>query len=155
LLDIAVYAPNHRMTEPWRFVYMTGQAVADYAAIRRDMALPGFAKLDDATRETAAVGTYRKFANVPAYLLVIMTVNPNAEIAEEDYGACAALIQNFLLLAWAQGIGSCWKTFKNDARLKSFVGLQDTERVAGIIHLGYPAETPTSTRKGVQFTHLP
>ena len=147
LLETAVYAPNHRMTEPWRFVYITGDSVMTYAAIRRDMAMPGFLKMDPATREVAANGTYHKFADVPAYLLVIMDVNSKAEIAEEDYAACAALIQNFLLLAWAHGIGSCWKTLKDDIRLKTFIGLQENERSVGIIHLGYPAEIPVSHRK--------
>ena len=149
LLETAVYAPNHHLTEPWRFVYMTGASVAAYAAIRRDMAMPGFMKMDPAVRELAANGTYHKFAAVPAYLVVIMGINSRPDIADEDYAACAALIQNFLLLAWAQGIGSCWKTLKDDIRLKTFVGLQENERSAGIIHLGYPAEIPASQRKSV------
>jgi len=157
LLEIAVYVPNHRLTEPWRFVYITGNSVLTYATIRRQMALPGFAKLENDIREKASEGVYRKFADVPAYLLVIMTVNHNSEIAEEDYASCACLIQNFLLLAWAQGIGSCWKTFKNDARLQSFVRLDTNEKVVGIIHLGYPDETPISNRKSAteRLTHLP
>ncbi len=146
LLETAVYAPNHRLTEPWRFIYLSGEAVARYAAIRRDMALSGFQHLAETELQKAAEGTYRKFATVPAYLLIVISQNPDPEIAEEDYAACAALIQNFLLLAWEQGIGSCWKTFKNDARLRALFGLQPGEKAVGIIHLGYPAELPISHR---------
>jgi nitroreductase len=147
LLETAVYTPNHRLTEPWRFIHLTGDAVQRYAAIRREMALPGLAKLSEVEREKAADATYHKFAQVPLHLVVALTPNRNPEIAEEDYAACAALIQNLLLLAWEQGIGSAWKTFKNDPRLRTLVGLQSEEKVVGIVQFGYPAAIPTSERQ--------
>lgn len=147
LLETAVYTPNHRLTEPWRFIHLTGDAVQRYASIRREMALPGLAKLSDVEREKAANSTYQKFAQVPLYLVVALTPNSSPEVTEEDYAACAALIQNLLLLAWEQGIGSAWKTFKNDARLRALVGLQPEEKVVGIIQFGYPASVPSGQRK--------
>ncbi len=150
LLETAVYAPNHRLTEPWRFVLISDQGVQQYAAIRQAMALPSLKAMSEAKREQIADDIYRKFSTVPAYLLVIMAENGTFEIAEEDYAACAALIQNFLLLAWERGIGSCWKSFKNDPRLREFVGLQAREKVVGIIHLGYPEAVPSSKRQSAR-----
>ncbi len=61
------------------------------------------------------------------------------------------MIQNFMLLAWEQGLGTCWKTFKNDLRLREFVGLGADEKVIGIVHVGYPDEAlQGSKRKSVQ-----
>jgi nitroreductase len=34
LLETAVWAPNHRLTEPWRFVMMTGAGCSAYAEVR-------------------------------------------------------------------------------------------------------------------------
>ena len=34
LLDCAVRAPNHKLTEPWRFAVLTGDAKARFAEIR-------------------------------------------------------------------------------------------------------------------------
>lgn len=147
LLDSAVYAPNHRQTEPWRFVVLTGAARAEYASIRSAMVLDGMKAEDEEQRQQAADGTHRKFMGVPLYLLVTMQPHANPEIREEDYAACACVIQNFMLLAWEQNLGTCWKTFKDDPRLRAFLGLDATEKVIGIIHVGYSAEEPRLTQR--------
>ena len=72
LIDTAVWVPNHKMTEPWRFVFLSGEGVKRYASIRRDMALEGVPAQDEVTRRQAGEGTYQKFAIIPAYLGVIM-----------------------------------------------------------------------------------
>ncbi len=144
LLETAVYAPNHRLTEPWRFIFITDEGRERYAEIRRDMVLEGMTSAGDAERGQAAEGTFQKFATIPFYLLVVQKRHANPEIDEEDYAACCCVVQNFLLLAEARGLGTCWKTFKNHPRLREFVGLAADEKVVGIIHLGYPAEAPST-----------
>ncbi|NJO82435.1 MAG: nitroreductase [Blastochloris sp.] len=149
LLNTAVWTPNHRLTEPWRFVIMTGDGRHAYASIRREIAIESSKSLDAGDRQKAGDGTFTKFAAIPAYLVVIQKQSVNAEICEEDYAACAALIQNFMLLAWEQGIGTAWKTFKNDPRLRALFNLTADEKVVGIVHIGYPAEAPASQRQSL------
>lgn len=140
LLESAVYAPNHRLTEPWRFIVLTGAGRERYAEIRRDMVLDFMKGQGEAERKQAADGTIRKFMNVPLYLIVVMNKQANAELDVEDYAACCCVIQNFLLLAWDRGLGTTWKTFKNDARLREYLELGENERVVGVVHVGYSAE---------------
>ena len=140
LLESAVYAPNHRLTEPWRFIMLTGAGRERYAEIRCAMVLDFMKEKSETERKQATDGTYRKFINVPVYLLLVMRKQANAELDEEDYAACCCVIQNFLLLAWERGLGTIWKTFKNDVRLREFLKLDDQERVVGIVHIGYSAE---------------
>jgi nitroreductase len=147
LLETAIYAPNHRLTEPWRFIYVTGASRDGYADIRRQMALENMTVTDPAERQKAGEGVYQKFASVPAYLVVAMVEVDNPEIREEDYAACACVISNFLLLAWECGLGTSWKTFKNDNRLRALLGLEPVEKVVGIIQLGYPAALPPPTAR--------
>ena len=63
LLDAAVRAPNHKLTEPWRFAVLTGASRDRYAEIRRthraatfpDPAAPDAAKAIEKTwREAQA-----------------------------------------------------------------------------------------------------
>lgn len=154
LLESAVYVPNHRMTEPWRFIIITGEACQRYASIRAEMVLDGMHGKPETERQQAADGTYRKFAAIPLYLLVVMKPHENPEIREEDYAASACLIQNFLLLAWEQGLGTAWKTFKEDARLREFVGLAPGEKVVGIVHVGYSAEDARSGQRQPAYQRL-
>lgn len=149
LLETAIWTPNHRLTEPWRFVIITGEGVTAYANIRRAMVVESSRSADESERQKAGDGTYAKFAAIPAYLVVIQKLAADPEIREEDYAACAALIQNFLLLAWEKGIGTAWKTFKNDPRLRALIGLSEDEKVVGIIHIGYPDESPTCERSPI------
>ncbi len=140
LLESAVYAPNHRLTEPWRFVVLTGAGRERYAEIRRDMVLDFMKGQGEAERKQAAEGTYRKFMNVPLYLLVVMRKQANAELDEEDYAACCCVIQNFLLLAWERGLGRPGRRSRTIRACANIWGLSETERVVGIVHVGYSAE---------------
>ncbi len=142
LLETSVWVPNHRLTEPWRFVLLTGDSARRYAEIRRAMALD-FCKLEDPeARRQVGEGTYQKFSGIPAFLAVIMKENANPEVREEDYASCCCLIQNFLLLAWMRGLGTNWKTYKRDPRLRRLVALADDEMVVGWVYLGYPDGSP-------------
>ena len=139
LLETAVWVPNHRLTQPWRFVLLTGNSATRYAEIRRDMALDACTSTDPETIRQTGEGMYQKFSGIPAFLAVIMKENPNPEVREEDYAACCCLVQNFLLLAWARELGTSWKTFKRDPRLRDLLALADDETVVGWLHVGYPA----------------
>ena len=141
LLETAVWVPNHRLTEPWRFVLLTGNSATRYAEIRRDIALDACISTDPETISQTGEGMYQKFSGIPAFLAVIMKENPNPDVREEDYAACCCLVQNFLLLAWARGLGTSWKTFKRDPRLRDLLALAGDETVVGWLHIGYPAAT--------------
>src|SRR3954465_6121195 len=97
LLSAAVLAPNHRLTQPWRFYVLGPEARYAY----------GFAlgsrkakKIEDpaaaqAMRETVA----NEHRALPGMLVVAVVSNENAEIAEEDYAAAMMAVQNFALVA--------------------------------------------------------
>jgi nitroreductase len=147
LLETAVYAPNHRLTEPWRFLYLRGNGVLGYAEARKTMAIQALQTDDPALIEKVGEAAYRKFASVPGILIISMMPNSDLEIREEDYAACAALTQNLLLLAWERGLGSAWKTFKDAPLLRRYLGLAEQEKVVSVVHLGYPANQPAGQRK--------
>jgi len=65
-------------------------------------------------------------------------VNPDAPLS------VAVAVQNLLLAAWSEGLGSCWFTSGLDAvqdTLSAHLGVQDMELV-GLVVLGYPADIP-------------
>src|SRR3954471_3600022 len=85
LLAAATLAPNHRMTQPWRFHVLGPAARHAYGLALGDRKAR---KLEDpeaarAPRETVA----REHEMLPAMLAIAIVENPNAEIAEEDYAA--------------------------------------------------------------------
>jgi nitroreductase len=77
--------------------------------------------------------------NAAAHLIVVVKEESRPKEAEEALLASAALIQNFQLLAWGQGIGVVWKTneYNWDQRFRRTIGVQPGEKVVGTLHMGY------------------
>src|SRR5690625_8006269 len=63
---------------------------------------------------------------------------------DENFGATAAMIQNFWLLAWEQNLGVVWKTNPHIyyPEVKEILGVGETEKIVGFIHLGYFDKQP-------------
>lgn len=62
----------------------------------------------------------------------------------------SAAIENLILAAWSEGIGSCWMTGplkKKEPEIKVFLGIPKDKEIVGIIPIGIPAYTPKSPPK--------
>ncbi|MCC7353849.1 MAG: nitroreductase [Anaerolineae bacterium] len=149
LLDIAVWAPNHKMTEPWYFYLLTGEARRGWAEIHGEFAREGVSReTDDPERiQRAADKTFRHHMDIPAYLVVVQRLHKQEFVRWEDHEACVALIQNFLLLAHEQGLGTLWESPFHEERLYTYLGLQPDDRIVAYIHIGYPARIPKADER--------
>jgi nitroreductase len=140
LLAHATLAPNHRLTQPWRF-YVLGPG-ARYAY---GLALGArkARKLEDpaagaALRET--VGAEHRA--LPAMIAVAVVSHENPETAEEDYAAAMMAVQNICLTAVTLGLGTHIKTgaIMNDPAARAAVGVPDSQRIVAVVNVGEPSE---------------
>jgi nitroreductase len=142
LLDVAVQAPNHRMTEPWRFYVLGPEARHAYGAAL------GARKAKRVEDPEAAEAVLTKVADshrdLPAMLAVAMTLDDNPEIREEDYAATFMAVQNICLAAAAKGLGTHIKSgaVMDDPRARAAVGVPDGQRIVATIFLGEPERVP-------------
>jgi nitroreductase len=142
LLDAAAQAPNHRLTQPWRFYVLGPEARRAYGAAL------GARKAKKVEDPAAAQAVIDKVANaaasLPAQIAVAMTLAENPEVREEDYAATMMAVQNILLTARALGLGTHLKTgaVMEDPRARAVVGVPEGERIVVLIDLGEPAEEP-------------
>lgn len=142
ILSMAVLAPNHRLTEPWRFYVLGPEARAAYGAAlgaRKAKRVEG----DEAAAAVVEKVT-RSHRDLPAMLAVSMTLDENPEIREEDYAASYMAIQNLCLAACAMGLGTHVKSgaVMDDPNARAAVGVSENERIVATISLGEPAESP-------------
>ncbi|WP_058308824.1 nitroreductase family protein [Gracilibacillus massiliensis] len=143
LLDTAVWVPNHKLTEPWRFVFIQGEAKKKLAEINRQVALSKSNSNSDEELEIVGNNAYQKIISVPFLFFVINNLHPQEKLREEDYASTSCVIQNFSLLAWEQGLSTFWKSGKLAycEETAELIGLKENERVVGQIHVGYPAKS--------------
>jgi nitroreductase len=139
VLDAAVAAPNHKLTQPWRF-YVLGPAARQ--AYGETLGSRKAKKIEDPAAARALVEKVAATeVALPAMIAVSMVLNENAETREEDYAATMMAVQNLMLAAHAAGLGTHVKTgaVMDDPRTRAAVGLPEGERIIATIQLGEPA----------------
>lgn len=157
LIAAAVRAPNHKLTEPWRFVVLTGAARDQYAEIRRAHRAKKFAGNPDAPEARKAVEkTYREHLDTPAFIFVLMALSDDPVRREEDYGAVMMAIENLLIAAWADGIGTWLRTggVMDLPEVRAMAGAREDERIVGIISAGYLDAEPQPTARKKPLSEL-
>ena len=154
LLDAAVWAPNHFLTQPWRFAVLTGSAIAGLANLRRQQVAE---LMDDSTTpgaQTKLEDTYRKMAGAAVLVVVTAKEDPDPMIDEENRLATAAATQNLLLAATAEGLASFWSSgIAPYPPARAYLAIPADERIIAVVHLGYGAiDLPGRRRSAREFT---
>jgi nitroreductase len=152
LINLAVTAPNHYRTNPWRFAVMTGDARVRVGNIVAQVA----ASQPDA-KEAVVERQRVQFLRAPAVIAVAAAADPDPIRHHENKHAVAAGVQNVLLGATAMGLASAWRSGPamtdptTSRQVKEALGLAPTDEIVSFIYLGYPVgapgskETPTAT----------
>ena len=136
------WAPNHRLTEPWRLTIIgkesregLADALAAQAASGQGLSVVAKAKME----------ARRKVMSSPVLLAVTCRLEGNPAQQMEDLAAVCAAMQNLQLAAWSERIGSHWNTGKVTrlAETAALLGLSErSEQLVGFLYLGYPAQVP-------------
>jgi nitroreductase len=125
LVDLARWAPNHKLTNPWRFRLLGPQTRA---------------LIDGVVGEAEVM----KLRRAPTLVLVTAVRSNDAVLAVEDLQATAAAVQNMLLGATARGIASYWRSpacFREEP-VRDLLGLAENEEMVAVVHLGPAASDP-------------
>lgn len=150
MITAAQWAPNHRRTWPARFCVVTGDSraalgnvIADAMAVRGD----DMAKVEK---------TRTKYGRSPVCLVVASAPGESGTETEENLYAVAAGLQNALLVAHAHGLAALWGSPAKgaNAAITSFAGFDESDRVIGIVYLGWPTqEVQAVDRPAPRVTH--
>jgi nitroreductase len=125
LLALARLAPNHHLTQPWRF---------------RVLGPASLARLKDA----AGASESAKLDRAPTLVLASAALTGDLVQDEEDVCASAAAIMLVLLAATERGLATYWRTpaVVRTRRGREALGVPDGERVLGLLHFGSPEREP-------------
>jgi len=119
LFELARWAPNHHLTNPWRF-RVVGPSSLD--------------RLKQAVGEGAG-----KLDRAPTLVCVSQSMTDDPVQNDEDLCAVACAAYIVLLAAHARGIASYWRTpgVLRTAEGRAALGLGDDERAVALLHLGW------------------
>jgi nitroreductase len=74
-----------------------------------------------------------------AYIVTLVNTKVREKMFEYDVGAA---MENMILAALGEGVGSCWLLSIDRDKLKGILGVPDGYRIDCVLALGYPAEEP-------------
>lgn len=136
IMAAANWAPTHRLTQPWRFVVIQGEArkrFADFLLTQYDQNTP-VADRSDIKRQK----TYDKPMCSQAIIAICMRRDPKESIPEwEEIASVGAAVQNLWLTVHAHGLGGYWSSPGSIHAVSPFLGLEDDTRCLGYFYLGH------------------
>lgn len=126
LFDVARLAPNHHLTQPWRFRVLGPETLARL-------------------KETAGPSEAAKLDRAPTLAVVSAALTGDLVGDEEDVCATAAATMLVLLAATERGLASYWRTpgVLRTPKGREALGIPHGERVLGLLHFGSPEREPS------------
>jgi F420 biosynthesis protein FbiB-like protein len=156
ILEAARWAPSAHNAQPWRFV-----TVRD-AALKRKLAEAMAKRWDEdmskdnvppEKREKLARASIERFTRAPVVVIACLTMvdmdrYPDERRQKIEYvmavQSLAAAIENMLLAAHAEGLGSCWfcaPLFCQDT-VRKILNIPSHVEPQALITMGYPIDKP-------------
>ena len=126
LFELARWAPNHHLTNPWRF-----RVIGDHARARLAH-----------EAELVNPGSARKLARAPTLVVVAVVLAGDDAQRHEDTLAAGVAAYIVLLGAHARGLAGYWRTIGllDTPAGRGALEIPDEELPLGLLHLGWPLE---------------
>ena len=144
-IEVARWAPNHHLTEPWHFYLLNDVAIKKSIDLIRIIVTEkngeklGNFKAQDASKR-------------PGWLIVTCKKSEDKLVQQEDYASVCCAIQNFSLYLSEARLASKWTSgpIIRDQRYYDLLHIDsNSEFIVGLIWYGYPMITPKQTRKEI------
>ena len=152
-IEQAIWAPNHHLTQPWRFYLLGDKSKNQICLLNAEL-------VHDKQGERAAEIKFKRWREVPGWLVLTCQKSDDEVTMRENYASCCCVAQNLMLILWDAGVGMKWTTGAV-TRTRSFYDIigvnRETEEVVGLFWYGFPVEIPGAERKSLEqvLTELP
>jgi len=116
ILEAGRLAPSANNAQPWHFIVVTDQKIKD--------------KLSR--------GRWNRFIKDSAFTIVGCGYKDNKWSTVD----VSIALENMVIAAEAQGVGSCWIGDFKEEEVKKLLGIPDYLKIVALVSFGYPAEKP-------------
>ena len=125
ILEAGRRAPSATNQQPWHFV------------VARDRA----------EKKACTYGGFNKFAAEAPLVVVGLYRKSEAIIEKLSLMDVTIALQNMVVAAWVQGVGSCWIGAFDERKLRDTLNLPADARIVGAVAFGIPDEHPSQPAK--------
>lgn len=167
LLEAANLAPSATNRQPWEFVVVHRSYLDQLDQVLRtaftervesvsedvmrqaikDLPIP----VDESGDKLKGLGHfYRTLGGAPIAIVVCVPREEDPWVWRNSISDAAAVIENLLLAAWDEGLGTCWLTGPLKTRahsVASLLNIDDDLEIVAIVSLGYPDHQPVMPPK--------
>lgn len=140
ILTNGLWAPTHKMTEPWHFIILEKGELDKFGEY-----MSNFYK-DQYPEEYLSFSSYPKKA---AYIIVIMMErNEHKNIPEwEEVAAVSCAVQNMWLSCESYKLAAYWDTSVASISYGSTLKTKENQQCLGFFYIGYPDPSKTTGRR--------
>jgi nitroreductase len=125
ILEAGRLAPSATNMQPWHFV------------IARDKR----------TKEAFSYGGFNKFVSNASFIILGFYRQSEVIIEKLSLMDVTIALQNMVIAACVQGIGSCWMGAFDESKLREILNIPADSRLVGAISFGIPDENPNQPTK--------
>lgn len=139
ILEAGLWAPNHKLTNPWRFVVIQGDARDDLG----DAHAAAVARANPRATPDALAAQRALTRRAPVIVACVSRpASDDPVVRREDRDAVSAAIQNMLLVAHQEGLGAIWRSgaFVDEPEVRAHLGCSGRDEIVGFVYLGEPAD---------------
>ncbi|HEV2066208.1 MAG TPA: nitroreductase [Thermomicrobiales bacterium] len=143
IIEAATWAPNHHLTEPWRFFVLKGDARGELGEVMASIAAAR--ESDPAAARQAAERAVTKPLRAPYVIAVGVEPSPDPSVPPiEEIAAGSAAVQNMLLAAHALGLAAIWRSgwIAFEPEVREYFGISPRGMMLGFVYVGYAAMQP-------------
>ena len=144
MLDAAIWAPNHRLTEPWRFFVLEQESSERIQAAE----LASEFQLERSGDQRRADAARQKVLDPPVVIYVYTVPGPDEETTKENYASVCIAAHNISLAGAAEGLAVTWETggVMRHPGLCEMLGADESWQMTAMLLVGHPGERPVSRR---------
>ena len=125
ILEAGRRSPSAINIQPWHFVVVRGQKA----------------------KEVCSFGGFNSFATDASFVVVGLYKPSEVIIEKLTLMDVTIALQNMVVAAWIQGVGSCWMGAFDERKLKETLNLPADSRIVGLVAFGIPDENPVQPTK--------
>ncbi len=102
---------------------------------------------DQKVKEACSFGGFNRFTSDASFVVIGLYKQSEVMIEKLSLMDVTIALQNMVVAAWVQGVGSCWMGAFDERKLKDTLNLPADSRIVGAVAFGIPDGNPSQPPK--------